>query len=735
MCVRFEEARSQVSEQQERDCRGSLSGETAFGELWQRHAAELFQHCLLWTGGRRAEAEEAFSRASLQIFVKYQSHCERLRDPRAWMLRIARNTCADVFRESKRRREEILKDEEEVGPAVVALSVSATADPERLLLGKELRAFLHGSIEELPHRLRETVRSHLDLADTRRTADHLAISEVNLRKRLQLARDRLRERLASYRAGRARLPDPGETRVPAALAAPWLGRVEALRWLDGSGLGAGGSEHLLRLRYRPAERVGGNQRALERYVREHPSGWARRLDLGRERLREGQVEDAAAQLEAVVARQPRRLEPWLELAEARLLLAGPEAAAGVLARAREAVRTEGPRLYLEGLEARLAGRREEAAAAWREAGAAAPVTAAPWIALAELHQEAGRPTEAVESLEIALSLDPDDQAALSLGHCSLRLAGRRFEGQRRDEGALEGDEANPVALVRSLCAGARSGGGIPAVAGLAEGRHHRLADLAVLSTAARRGLAAVHLAAGDPVAAGRLLSALVVERPEDCHGWAAFARLLERQGRLAEAWTFLRRAREAGPESRALELFGCRLAARVRSVAALSRFVEEQLARDGEAWDVLSTAAWSLSLLGGPGERALELSHRAQRLQPRLPAAWIEHGRVLAHVGRRQDAVEALETAWSLLPAGDGWDLAAPLALDLCRLHLRRGDAVGARRWHALALGAAEALRPHDPLRAERVLRAAQALSSPGRVSAETKGFLREPLLAAASDD
>ncbi|HEX4955829.1 MAG TPA: sigma-70 family RNA polymerase sigma factor [Thermoanaerobaculia bacterium] len=719
MCGRLEEARSTGSEQQERDRVESLSGETAFVELWQGHAADLFQHCLIWTGGRRAEAEEAFSRASLQIFVKYQSHRDRLRDPRAWMLRIARNTCVDVFRESKRRREELLEDEQEVGPTVLSHAGLGPCDPERQLLGKELRAFLHGSIEELPVRLRETVRSHLDLADSRRTADHLAISEVNLRKRLQLARDRLRERLASYRAGRARLPALGEPEGRSAQAPPWLGRVEALRWFDHQAAGRGPSEPLLALRYRPSERGGGSRKALERYVREHPTGWARRLDLARERLRAGCLEEAAADLEAVVARQPRRLEPWLELAEARGLLAGGEAAVAVCSRAQAAVSGEGPRLYLRGLEARFAGRAVAAEEAWRLAAGVAPATAAPWIALAELHEKAGRPSEAVESLDLALALDAADQAALTAGHRSLRLAGRRFEGQRRDDRALEGDEANPVALVRWLCAQGRAPAGASAVAGLAAGRRRRLAELAESSSAARRGLAAVHLAAGDPVTAGRLLSALVVERPEDPRGWAAFARLLERQGRLAEAWSFLKRAREAGPPSRELELSGCRLGARARAAEAVTRFLDELLAEHGEAWDVLSTAAWSLALLSGPGGRALELSRRALHQQPRLPAAWIEHGRLLAHGELWREAAAAFETAWDLLPADDGWDLAAPLALDLCRLALVGGDTAGAGHWHALALGAAEALRPHERERA----------------AAESKGFLREPLLAAATDE
>jgi tetratricopeptide (TPR) repeat protein len=149
-----------------------------------------------------------------------------------------------------------------------------------------------------------------------------------------------------------------------------------------------------------------------------------------------------------------------------------------------------------------------------------------------------------------------------------------------------------------------------------------------------------------------------------------------------------------------LDLLACRVTVRAGLPRRALQECEDLLARHGDGWDVASTAAWALVHLGRI-ERAIELSNVAVALQPKLPAAWLEHGRVLARAGRLREAVVATETGWSLIPEGDGFDLATPAALDLAVLHRHLGYPEWARPWAIQALESCAALGETDPVRAQ----------------------------------
>jgi hypothetical protein len=160
-------------------------------------------------------------------------------------------------------------------------------------------------------------------------------------------------------------------------------------------------------------------------------------------------------------------------------------------------------------------------------------------------------------------------------------------------------------------------------------------------------------------------------------------------------------ARGSRSTDRDLGLFSCRLAARAELEDRARSEIDDLLRRYGEAWDTAATSAWTLTFLGREPARALELSGIAVACQPHLPAAWIEHGRILARWAQPREAAEAFATAWELLTRGDGYDLAAPAALDLADLHLRLGDHETAGLWARRALAAADSLRGTDPVRSE----------------------------------
>jgi RNA polymerase sigma-70 factor (ECF subfamily) len=68
------------------------------GEVFEAHAAPLYRTILAYTGGRADVAEEAVGEA----FARASAHPGALRDPVAWLYRVAFNVANDEFRRERR---------------------------------------------------------------------------------------------------------------------------------------------------------------------------------------------------------------------------------------------------------------------------------------------------------------------------------------------------------------------------------------------------------------------------------------------------------------------------------------------------------------------------------------------------------------------------------------------------------------------------------------------------------
>jgi tetratricopeptide (TPR) repeat protein len=411
-------------------------------------------------------------------------------------------------------------------------------------------------------------------------------------------------------------------------------------------------------------------------------------------LEEGRIEEAIQHLERTVEQQPRQLSARLDLIAIYRLQQRPAAAAEACERALAA--HEGPVVpFLQGLHAQCVGRCAEAEQAFLKAGETMPESAAPWTALAEIQLATGRPAEAADSLDAALLRCPTDVAALTLGAEALRLLGRSAEARRRNARALEIDSANPLALERTLAADARRAGGRLAPEGAVWEAVERSART---RTAARSLLSYIRVCGGDLAGAGEM-ALLVSERPQLLQAHIERARLLDALGRPLAALQEIDIARTLRPHSRELALLACRVAVRAGLACRALAECEDLLTRYGDAWDITSTVAWALVNLGWR-RRGTGMSQAALERQIRLPVAWLEHGRVLARAERLREAVVATEVGWSLLPRDDGFDLAAPAALDLSVLYRRLRNPERASQWAGQALEACAVLAEADPVKA-----------------------------------
>lgn len=682
--------------------RPPVDWDAVFVEVWTFHSRELFRCCLRRMNGDRGEAEEAFSRVALKVYGDFPRHYRQVVSLRSWLLRLAHNVCMDIHRERRRERQECLvfEEPEERQVVVEALPVAAP-DPERRLLQRELQSALHASIGHLPARLRRTTICYLRSASYREVAENLCITEAAARKRMQEVRVLLAPRLAAYRSGdrsarllalprRPSVEVGGEPSAPEATSRAWF-HVARRSVLVTSLLGAE-TEAVLRFHQSPG--LPGEGRRLERYVADHPGGWKGRLELAHWLAQEGRIGEAADELERVVAKRPLMLEPWLELVDLQRARQDAVAVAAVLQRAVEAVAGPERSLVCAALE-RARGRHDEALQALELAEQSLPQSSLPAVALAELHRDAGRPTEAAAALERALLIQGGDAVALALAADLLPWVGRARRARELLGRLVASDAKDVAARLRLVGLGA-------------EPTRGELERLAPSHAAALRLLAQRLAEQEEPDSAVELLARQVREHPRRRDLWWELARFLGWIGRPGLASRALDAAIALGGPGREDRLLRIRLQVRGGRQAGFHGALMALVETYPGDWEVLSTAAWAAARMSrrpspdaapepGLERMARDLLSAALELQPRLPIAWLENGQTLSTLGDLEAAREALERAWALVPGDDGDELAVSAAIELASVHGIRGEVGEVSAWVRRGLARAEALRAGDP--------------------------------------
>jgi RNA polymerase sigma factor (sigma-70 family) len=176
----------------------------AFWTLWDLHKGHLYHLCLWQMGGVREDAEDALSRAMLRALEKLPNSACKIENFRAWLSRLTLNLCVDMHRE-RRRQVRRLESFENAQPGSNDRLLAADTDsPEQGLINREVFAYVCTAVDDLPLRLREPfVLRFFQEMDYREIADCLILSTDNVRKRIQQARDILREQLNRFLQGSA----------------------------------------------------------------------------------------------------------------------------------------------------------------------------------------------------------------------------------------------------------------------------------------------------------------------------------------------------------------------------------------------------------------------------------------------------------------------------------------------------------------------------------------------------
>lgn len=135
------------------------------------------------------DAEDATQETFIRV-MRHRSEIERIKEPRAWLARIAFRIALNRYNGRKREQE----DSTEVLAGLQGASVPA----EELLHSNEVMALMETLIVALPAELRDVLRlSTVEQLTSREIGAILEIPESSVRTRLYRARQLLKERMAT----------------------------------------------------------------------------------------------------------------------------------------------------------------------------------------------------------------------------------------------------------------------------------------------------------------------------------------------------------------------------------------------------------------------------------------------------------------------------------------------------------------------------------------------------------
>jgi RNA polymerase sigma-70 factor (ECF subfamily) len=173
--------------------RFQAGNEDAFYVLFERRHKEIYTHCFRMCSCDGEKAQDAFQETFIKVFARKDLFAEAS-NGRAWLYRIATNTCLNLLRYDRRHPHE--------GLDVEMNSVDQSMQPDFGTEQESLRGELERAIAKLPIDLREPfVLRELQEFSYEDVSEQLGISVAACRQRVYRAKQMLREELEEFVTG------------------------------------------------------------------------------------------------------------------------------------------------------------------------------------------------------------------------------------------------------------------------------------------------------------------------------------------------------------------------------------------------------------------------------------------------------------------------------------------------------------------------------------------------------
>lgn len=173
----------------------------AFWQLWKLHQDYLYHRCRVWMNGNHDDARDVMSLASLKAWKKLPNYAHKITNFKGWLNRLVHNLCIDIHRQRAHHAFSV-ENIDDITLKNQEIESCSSYNPESALLEQELRIYLRHCIVTLPLRLREPlILSYYQGMSQADIARQLSISQDNVSKRLQQAKQILKKYLCQYFSG------------------------------------------------------------------------------------------------------------------------------------------------------------------------------------------------------------------------------------------------------------------------------------------------------------------------------------------------------------------------------------------------------------------------------------------------------------------------------------------------------------------------------------------------------
>jgi len=680
----------------------------AFWTLWERYRSiMLFPNCLRWMGGNYADAEDALNSASVRALEYLCSHEIKINDIKAWLNRLLYNHCMNMMRHQKCELK-YLYSGISMNKVTAAKSDAMQMSVEDAAILNERNIYIRRSIDALPLRLRTPViLYYYGGVPSRDIAVCLKVSPANLRKRLEQARCLMRAELAKYLRGEtgpvwqeAQVDISSRSLLTAAQeecarvrhgVEEITSRVVAIRTVRVS-YPDGPERHLpLALDVKPM-RQQQKVKGLRAYVQRHPTGWRKRLQLADLLYTMGEWEDAIFEYRQVLNRQPNHLLAKIRLGQMLHALDRAEEAVPVYQSALREPVADGAKHYVKGSIELLNRSFDRAAQSFAAATRVMPQNPEYGNALGLTHLQANQPIEAMQAFENVLKHHPNDLVALTHSYGPLMTVGREAEAHERMKRTLKIDDKHILALTRLA----------DSYSGMRWGQRDRLDHTKTLLQRAQQiapenpdvqaSQAYFHMAQGEWDIGLAVMREFTRQYPRCPEGWYHYARWCFHTSQTDNAVVAILQAYALAPYDVTINKSACLMLCTDGRGDNARRLLDEMLERFPNDWSVWASAGRILAQFFLESRQACSTSARASTLQPHLSRAWFKYGSVLALSGNLQEAAEAFEHGWRILPTDVSNTILAPAALQLGELYHSLGARAKSKEWWSTAARCAHAL-------------------------------------------
>jgi tetratricopeptide (TPR) repeat protein len=568
-------------------------------------------------------------------------------------------------------------------------------------------------VDEMPATLREPLLLRFEQEMTcHEIAEQLALTTDNVRKRIQRARAILQSQLSLYLSGRcasmskkpssqARLASRPETalspgRNDAQKVEEDQFKIRKICVVEVTLPSGVGVDFPIFLQRKPA-RLRLKIETLSKYVRRHPRGWKKRLELAHLLYVSGWWQEAIEQYRFTLEKHPQSIAAWLELGTILRLTERNEEALEAYERALTLARSASTRHHITGLIETCRGRYEAAAREFEQAASLDLDTSAHWHMLGLLHLRAENTVQALSAFDHALVTSPDDIVALTYSYDALITLGQMNEAEQRVERALAVGSENLPALKR-LADHRSSTGMIHGAEGKKTRQLIRRALLLAPHTAdAHESLALYHISRGEWEEGIAVLSAFTRSRPNNPLGWYNSALWLFRTGEPQAAAESVMNAYFLCRDDQNINRALCKILPHAGRLKDLRPLLEEMPKRFPGQWSIWAAVGRVMAEWFKESDLGCSLSSHGTRLQPRLSQAWFQHGRVLALADKHREAIRAIKEGWKWLPEEGGYKQSVAAAAWLGESYRMLGDESKCKDWWKEAAHRAQGLMVVDP--------------------------------------